>query len=73
MPKSEALVQKSMKYFYWPNHGNRYEQLFNITDDPFEECDMLHSTSCTNNAETLEEMRNRFKDMKSLSQSGQKV
>jgi len=76
MPKNEALVQKDMKYFYWPRSGTFvFEQLFNMTDDPFEERDMLRSTNATNatNADTLEEMRDRFSEMKWLSQNGEKV
>jgi len=67
MPPSQALVQKDLKYFNWTAHN--YEQVFNMTDDPFEERDLRWSTS----TETLKQIRNRFNVMKELSQSGAKV
>jgi len=70
IPASFALVQKDWKLFYWPQAG--LEQLFNIGQDPFEQNDVRNSTAETN-LEKLEELRARYKDLKSRSQAGERV
>jgi len=59
IPASEALVRKDWKYFYWPDFER--EQLFHITEDPFEESDVV---SIKENAPQLSEMRTRFAELK---------
>ena len=59
IPASEALVRKGWKYFYWPDFER--EQLFHIKEDPFEENDVVGDEA---NAEMLNEMRVRFKELK---------
>ena len=70
LPASFALIQKNLKYFFWPNHD--YEQLFDTTEDPFEERDILSSSSANSTAK-LDEIRARFQLVKLQSQSGFKV
>ena len=59
IPASEALVRKDWKYFYWPDFDR--EQLFHITEDPFEEYDVV---SKEENLAVLKEMRTRFAELK---------
>jgi arylsulfatase len=59
IPASEALVRKDWKYFYWPDFG--VEQLFNITEDPREENDLIADPA---QESRLAEMRARFKELK---------
>ncbi len=59
IPASEALVRKDFKYFYWPEHN--VEQLFDITNDPREENDLIADPA---QAKRLAEMRTRFKELK---------
>jgi hypothetical protein len=59
IPASEALVRKDWKYFYWPDFDP--EQLFHITEDPYEENDVIADEA---NAAILKEMRSRFKELK---------
>ena len=57
IPASEALVRKDFKYFYWPNH--KYEQLFDMKNDPGELNDLFNSTNPVHQ-QKLREMRKRF-------------
>lgn len=59
IPASEALVRKDWKYFFWPKHG--VEQLFHITEDPFEENDLIHDPS---QKQRIAEMRSRLQELK---------
>ena len=59
IPSSEALVRKEWKYFYWPDFDR--EQLFHITNDPYEQTDVVEDEA---NAEVLKEMRVRFNQLK---------
>lgn len=59
IPASEALVRKDWKYFYWPDF--RQEQLFHITNDPYEENDVI---SKRGNARVLKAMKSRFAELK---------
>jgi arylsulfatase len=34
MPQSNALVRRDYKYIYWP--AFEYEEVFNLTEDPYE-------------------------------------
>ncbi len=61
IPASEALVRKGWKYFYWPDYGR--EQLFHITEDPFEEKDLIKEKE---GSVILKEMRARFKELKEV-------
>ena len=70
LPAVFALVQKGYKYFYWPQ--TKYEQVFNIADDPYEEYDIFNSTAQTN-PQMLTELRARYSYLKTLSQSGHAV
>jgi arylsulfatase A-like enzyme len=60
IPASEALVRKEWKYFFWPEEG--IEQLFHITEDPFEENDLAADPA---QKDRLAELRTRFKELKS--------
>ena len=70
IPAVFALVQKQWKYFMWPQ--TKYEQVFNVADDPFEENDLLNSTT-TLTVQQLGELKARYMYLKSLSQSGHRV
>jgi arylsulfatase A-like enzyme len=59
IPASEALVRKDWKYFFWPEAG--VEQLFHITEDPFEENDLAADPA---QKDRLAEMRTRFNELK---------
>ena len=59
IPSSEALVRKEWKYFYWPDFDR--EQLFHITNDPYEQTDVVEDEA---NTEVLKEMRVRFNQLK---------
>lgn len=59
IPASEALVRKDWKYMYWPEHD--VEQLFDLTNDPREENDLIDSPEHTIR---LSEMRQQFKILK---------
>ncbi|KAL9191474.1 hypothetical protein ACHAXT_001180 [Thalassiosira profunda] len=66
IPASEALVRKDYKYFYWPNF--RYEQLFDIRNDPGEMNDLFNSTNPVHQRK-LKEMRKRFVELKMMAHS----
>lgn len=59
IPASEALVQKNIKYIYWPDYAT--EELYDLTKDPFEEIDVIQNE---NYKEILEQSRTRFKELK---------
>lgn len=63
IPASEALVTKDWKYFYWPDFDR--EQLFNITEDPIEEVDLVSNPA---HKEKLQAMRQRFAILKEKAQ-----
>ena len=58
MPMSTAVVRKDLKYIYWPQF--KYEQLFNLTDDPLELMDVFHDDRYTT---VLAELRERHAQM----------
>jgi arylsulfatase A-like enzyme len=66
IPASEALVRKDFKYFYWPNH--KYEQLFDMKNDPGELNDLFNSTNPVHQ-QKLREMRKRFVELKMMAHS----
>jgi len=66
IPASEALVRKDYKYFYWPNH--KFEQLFDMKNDPGEMNDLFNSTNPLHQ-QKLREMRKRFVELKMLAHS----
>ncbi|MGJ8644680.1 MAG: sulfatase family protein [Luteolibacter sp.] len=59
IPASEALVTKDWKYFYWPDFDR--EQLFHVSEDPFEENDVIANPEYSG---VLVEMRERFQMVK---------
>jgi arylsulfatase len=70
IPAVFALIRKDYKYFYWPQV--RYEQLFRIETDPYEEADILNSTAQTTQ-QALQIMKARYLFMKTWAQSGNPV
>jgi arylsulfatase len=70
IPASEALVRKDYKYFYWPNF--KYEQLFDMKNDPGELNDISKSTSPAHQLK-LKEMRKRFVELKMMAHSDLKI
>jgi arylsulfatase A-like enzyme len=66
IPASEALVRKDYKYFYWPNF--KYEQLFDLKNDPGELYDLFNSTNPVHQ-QVLKDMRKRFVELKMLAHS----
>jgi hypothetical protein len=70
IPASEALVRKDYKYFYWPNF--KYEQLFDMKNDPGELNDISKSTHLAHQ-QKLKEMRKRFVELKMMSHSDLKI
>jgi hypothetical protein len=59
-------VTQDYKYFYWPNF--RYEQLFDLRNDPGEINDLVNSTN-PEHKKKLNEMRKRFVELKMLAHS----
>ena len=59
IPSSQALVRKDWKYMLWPDFGK--EQLFDLTTDPKEECDLAGNAS---QQKLLAEMRDRFRELR---------
>jgi arylsulfatase len=70
IPAIFALIRKDWKYFYWPQ--TKYEQLFHIEEDPWEEYDVFNSTSQTT-VEALNIMKARYAFLKNWAQSGNPV
>jgi arylsulfatase A-like enzyme len=67
IPSVLALVRKDYKYFFWPQSG--CEQLFHVSEDPFEESDVINSTD----PDIVEEIKARYRHLKNLSQQGHPV
>lgn len=63
IPASEALVQKRMKYIYWPDF--KYEELFDLRQDPHETTNLAQSPA---HARTLATLRQRFAERKAQAQ-----
>jgi hypothetical protein len=63
IPSSEALVRKDFKYFYWPDF--ELEQLFDLTEDPYEMNDVATSNE-TKYVAKLVEMKKRFSELKEI-------
>lgn len=70
IPASEALVRKDFKYFYWPNF--KYEQLFDMKNDPGEMNDLFNSTNPIHQ-QKLKEMRKRFIVLKMMAHSDMSI
>ncbi|KAL7533400.1 hypothetical protein ACHAXR_005202 [Thalassiosira sp. AJA248-18] len=70
IPASEALVRKDYKYFYWPNF--KYEQLFDMKNDPGEMNDLFNSTNPVHQLK-LKEMRKRFLELKMMAHSDMSI
>ena len=66
IPSSEALVRKNYKYMYWPDY--KYEQMFDLTNDPGELEDIFNSTD-PKIVEIKKEMKMRFDELKKLVKS----
>jgi arylsulfatase len=66
IPASEALVRKDYKYLYWPNF--KYEQLFDMKNDPGELNDLFNSTN-PSHKQKLKEMRKQFVELKMMAHS----
>ncbi len=59
IPSSEALVQREMKYIYWPDF--KTEELFDLKNDPQEERNIVSDPA---QQKTLEKLRKRFAELK---------
>jgi len=66
IPSSEALVRKDYKYMYWPDY--KYEQLFDLRNDPGELEDVINSTN-PEIVEMKKSMKERFEYLKKLVKS----
>ena len=66
IPASEALVRRDYKYFYWPKF--KYEQLFDMKNDPGELNDLFNSTNPVHQ-QKLKDMRQRFIELKAIAHS----
>jgi len=62
IPRSEAVVTKEWKYMLWPEFDR--EQLFDLTNDPREENDLVDSQT-----DQLAKMRERYKRLRGLAQT----
>lgn len=60
IPSSEALVSRERKYLWWPDFD--YEQLFDLTTDLHEQCDLARDPA---QAELMAGLRRRFAEVKS--------
>ena len=59
IPSSEALVRREVKYIYWPDF--KYEELFDLKNDPHEEHNLA---SDPKQAKNLDMLRQRFAELK---------
>ena len=59
IPASQALVERTWKYLYWPDFGR--EQLFHLQEDPREEHDLAGDPA---QAARMETMRKRFRELR---------
>ncbi|KAL7535697.1 hypothetical protein ACHAXR_006671 [Thalassiosira sp. AJA248-18] len=66
IPSSEALVRKDYKYMYWPDF--KYEQLFDLVNDPGELEDIFNSTN-PDIMNIKKDMKKSFDWLKSLVKS----
>jgi hypothetical protein len=66
IPASEALVRKDYKYFYWPDF--KYDQLFDMKNDPGEMNDLSNSTNPVHQKK-LNEMRRQYVELKMMAHS----
>jgi arylsulfatase A-like enzyme len=62
IPASQALVSKEWKYILWPDF--KYEQLFDLKNDPLEETDLARDEK---QKERLETLRKRFAELSASS------
>ncbi|GKY91844.1 hypothetical protein MPSEU_000156000 [Mayamaea pseudoterrestris] len=67
IPAVFALVGKEYKYFYWP--AAAYEQLFNISQDPWEENDVFKLLALSE-PNLMAKVKKRYEFMKAASQGG---
>ena len=70
IPAVFALIRRDWKYFYWPQ--TKFEQLFHVEKDVYEEWDIINSTAQTT-VEALHIMKARYAFMKKWAQSGKPV
>lgn len=68
IPASLALVRKDVKYIIYPEY--KYEELFQLDIDPFEESNMFNKTSTQS---LFDEVKHQFKVLKAKAESGVKV
>ncbi|MEP7271171.1 MAG: sulfatase [Acidobacteriota bacterium] len=59
IPSSEALVQREVKYIYWPDF--KYEELFDLKRDAYETRNLANDRA---HAKELEKLRRRFAELK---------
>jgi len=85
LPSSLALVRKNVKYILWPEDGT--EEVFELSEDPNEETNLVADDTGdadgdgdaravpprTSRELLLEEVRNRFRELKAVAESGVKV
>jgi len=70
IPSSEALVRKNYKYMYWPDY--KYEQLFDLVNDPGELEDLFNSDD-PKNLQVALEMKKRFEELRDIVRSDEIV
>jgi arylsulfatase len=58
MPMSSAVVRKDLKYIFWPQF--KYEQLFNLTEDPLELSDLREDP---NYEDIMNKLRERHEEL----------
>lgn len=63
IPSSQALVQKEWKYIFWPEF--EYEELYHLSDDPYEETNLIKDVSM---ASKIAEMKERFLTLKQIAE-----
>jgi len=61
----QALVRKDYKYVYWPAY--KYEELFDLLSDPYEENNLFNSTE-EKDVKKLEELRIEFQKVQAEAQ-----
>jgi arylsulfatase len=59
----QALVRRDFKYIYWPTH--KYEELFHLPSDPYEEHDLARNATFE---VTMQELRSEFKKVQADAQ-----
>ena len=68
IPASLALVRKDVKYIIYPEY--KYEELFQLDTDPYEESNMFNKTSTQR---LFDEVKYKFKVLKAAAESGERV